>query len=129
VVLDSSAVVSDLLREPGHEEIRRLMDSAVQLRIGAPTLVESIVVMSNRTGESGAKRVWKLIDDLNIVVVPFTVELVKMADLAFHRYGKGRHPAALNYGDCMSYAVAKVAGEPMLFTGDDFGQTDIRIAR
>lgn len=128
MILDSSAVVAVLLEEPGHEELERKMREQDVLAIGAPTLFETGIVMVNASGEGGRAAISRFRGDLNVVVVPFGQPHCEAAADAFARFGKGRHPAALNYGDCMTYATARLAGRPLLFIGDDFAQTDIEAA-
>jgi ribonuclease VapC len=129
VILDSSAVVAVLLQEDGYEELGLKMREADILGIGAPTLVETGVVMGRRArGENGRVAISRFRQDLDLIVIPFGEAHCEAASEAFHRFGKGRHAAALNYGDCMSYAAARVAGQPLLFVGDDFARTDIEAA-
>jgi ribonuclease VapC len=128
VILDSSAVVSVLLREPGYEELESKMREAGLLAIGAPTLVETRTVMVRRHGATGLEEVDCFFAGLATKVIPFDGEHADMAGDAAIRFGKGRHPARLNYGDCMTYATARIADEPLLFIGDDFAQTDIEAA-
>ncbi len=128
MILDSSAVVSVLLREPGHEELETKMREAGLLAIGAPTLVETRTVMVRRHGAPGLKEVERFFAGLATMVIPFDAEHAEVAGEAAIRFGKGRHPAKLNYGDCMTYATARIADEPLLFIGNDFAQTDIQAA-
>jgi ribonuclease VapC len=128
VILDSSPVVSVLLRETGHEDLERKMREADVLAIGAPTLLEANMVIFGARGEPGRVAVARFRASLDVVVVPFGTRHEEVATEAFLRFGKGHHPAALNYGDCMTYATARVADEPLLFIGNDFAQTDIEAA-
>jgi ribonuclease VapC len=128
LILDSSAVVAVLDREPGVEELERRMREADVLEIGAPTLVECVVVVGRARGKAGIQRLLSFIHRMRIEVVPFDEPHVDTATEAFIGFGKGRHPAALNYGDCMTYATARRADRPLLFTGNDFAQTDIQAA-
>jgi ribonuclease VapC len=128
VIVDSSPVVSVLLREPGYRGLERKMREAGVLGIGAPTLLETEMVMISARGEPGREAVSRFRASLDVVVVPFGARHEGVAVEAFSRFGKGRHPAALNYGDCMTYATARVADEPLLFIGNDFAQTDIQAA-
>lgn len=125
MVLDSSAVVAVVLEEEGHGRLADAMADAETLAIGAPTLVEADVVMMRRFELLGRALVARFMEQRDVVVVPFDQNHRETAGAAFIRYGKGRHPAALNYGDCMTYATAHVAGHPLLFTGEDFARTDI----
>jgi ribonuclease VapC len=125
MVLDSSAIVAIHLREPGHERLIERIDAAEVVVVGVPTLLESAVVLTARLGRDARPMVFAFLRRLEAEVVPFNEEHLDAAATAFIRFGRGRHPAALNFGDCMSYAVASVAGLPLLFTGEDFRRTDI----
>jgi ribonuclease VapC len=96
--------------------------------IGAPTLFETAMVLVSREGTSGMRALLRFLDDYRVTLLDFDEWHVEAAVRAFVRYGKGRHPARLNYGDCMTYAVAKLAGAPLLFVGDDFARTDLEPA-
>jgi ribonuclease VapC len=124
-VLDSSAVVSLLRGEEGHRRLHATLEGAAVLAIGAPTLVETGMVADSRFGASGRALVTQFLDYWSVEVTPFDSRHWRAAFDAFRRYGKGRHPAALNYGDCMTYATARVAELPLLFVGEDFSQTDL----
>jgi ribonuclease VapC len=129
VILDSSAVVAVLIEEPGYEELERKMREADVLAIGAPTLAETGVVMARRVRrEVGRIVVSRFREDLDVIVIPFAETHCEAATEAFFQFGKGRHSAALNYGDCMAYATARIAGRPLLFIGNDFAHTDIEAA-
>jgi ribonuclease VapC len=91
-------------------------------------VVEASVVMLSRFGEAGLADLESLLTETSVEIVPLTNVQAKLAIDAFRRYGKGRHPAGLNFRDCFSYALAKATGEPLLFKGDDFSQTDIKRA-
>ena len=86
------------------------------------------MVIESRTGERGLAALDQLILDARVEVVPFDGSQLAWARYAFRTYGKGRHPAGLNFGDCFSYALSKVTGEPLLFVGADFARTDIEAA-
>ncbi len=96
--------------------------------ISAPTLLETAMVIEGRIGERGAAELDRLIASLALGITSFTPAQASTAREAFRRYGKRRHPAQLNFGDCMAYALAKERGEPLLFKGNDFSQTDIEAA-
>jgi ribonuclease VapC len=128
VIVDSSAVVAVLREELGHEEIKQRMSEADVVAIGAPTLFECMVVTGHAEGDAGIEAVSRFIRRFGVVVVPFDEPHVGTATEAFVGFGKGRHPARLNYGDCMTYATARRAERPLLYTGDDFAQTDIQAA-
>jgi ribonuclease VapC len=125
MVLDSSVLLHILFREPGYFEVSRSLDNAPRLLVGAPTLVEAVMVLVQREGEAKVLVLEDLLRRLRVEVVPFGEEHYREALSAFRLYGKGRHPAALNFGDCLSYAVAKVSGLSLVYVGDDFAQTDL----
>ncbi len=128
MILDSSAVVAVLLAEDGHEDLEVKMRDAGRVAIGAATLAETRTVMVRRHGAAGLEMVTRFLGDLEIEVESFDGLHADVAGHAAVRFGKGRNPAKLNYGDCMTYATAQVAGEPLLFIGNDFAQTDIQVA-
>lgn len=125
MILDSSAVVSVLLGEPSAEALLDVMSTADELVIGAPTLVETSIVLEARRDRDAVDDLQALLADLEVSVVPFDEQMSLLAAQAWRRFGKGRHPAGLSLGDCYSYACAKVLRQPLLFIGDDFPQTDI----
>jgi ribonuclease VapC len=125
MVLDSSAIVAIHLREPGHERLVEKVQDAEVVVIGVPTMLETVMVLSARLGQDARPLLLAFLRRLEAEVVPFNEQHLDAAAAAFLRFGRGRHPAALNFGDCMSYAVASVAGMPLLFTGEDFARTDI----
>jgi len=129
MVLDSSAIVAMIRGEPGCEELVRRMDRTDIVAVGAPTLVEAGLVLTRRLGQDARPAIGDFLRDAEVDIIPFTEEHYQLAVDAFQRYGKGRHPAALNFGDCLSYAVARLSGMPLLFTGDDFSKTDIPRAK
>ncbi len=128
MVVDSAALVTVHLQEFGSEELFAKIAGAEVALIGAPTLLETALVLSSRLGRDSRARLASSLRELGVQVTPFTEDHYHAAINAFLRYGKGRHPAALNFGDCMSYAVAAVSGLPLLYTGKDFAQTDIAAA-
>lgn len=126
MILDSSAVIAILLREPGHEGLLAAIEAADRVSIGAPTLLESAMVVSSRLGPGARDLATMMVREGGITVVPFQEDHGIVALDAFLRFGKGRHRANLNFGDCMAYAVAVLADEPLLFVGNDFRHTDVR---
>jgi len=128
MILDSSAVVAILLREPGYESLLTKLAAASAAGIGVPTLTETTIVMSGRI--QGDARGWlaRFLTEASVVTIPFGDVHWGAAVDAWLKFGKGRHPAGLNFGDCMAYATAKVSGVPLLCAGEDFPQTDIEIA-
>jgi len=128
MVVDSSALIAILRGEPEEPAFRNAIRTAPNRLLGAPTRVEASMVALGRRGEPGLEQMQALIERLELEVVPLSDDHAKLAIEAFRRFGKGRHPAGLNYGDCFSYALAKATSEPLLFKGDDFSQTDIKRA-
>jgi ribonuclease VapC len=126
LILDSSAVLAILRREWNCHRLEAAMSEAETLSIGAPTLFEATMVAIGRFGPGGGALVERFVEDWGVEVTPFDADHCGIANGAFVRYGKGRrHPAKLNYGDCMTYATARLAEAPLLFTGEDFAETDI----
>ena len=125
MTLDSSALVAVIFAEPGYLDLVDKMLEAEHLRIGAPTLVETTLVVAGRRRSPGRGEVEGLIGELAVTVVPFGEAEWRAAVDAFGRFGRGRHEAALNFGDCLAYASAAVARDSLLFVGDDFARTDI----
>jgi ribonuclease VapC len=128
MTLDSSALVAILFAESGHLDLVDRILAADQARISAPTLVEASLVFAGRRKSPAVGEVEALVRELGVTVVPFGERESQTAVAAFLRYGRGRHPAALNFGDCLAYAAASVAGDSLLFVGDDFLKTDITAA-
>jgi ribonuclease VapC len=125
MVIDSSALIAILRREPEARDFRNAIKLASSRLISAPTRVEAGIVALGRRGEAGLEQMQALLENLKLETVPLSADHARLAIDAFRRFGKGRHPAGLNFGDCFSYALAKATGEPLLFKGDDFSQTDI----
>lgn len=128
MIVDTSALVAIVFKEPGHEALLTTLASTSGVGIGAPTLAELGVVLAARLGIDPHSIIVRLLDELDISEVPFGAEHWREALLAFVRYGRGRHPARLNFGDCLTYAVARLADEPLLYVGDDFARTDLEAA-
>jgi ribonuclease VapC len=124
VIVDSSALVAIVLREPGWEILAEKLsnDSA---GAGAPTLAEAGVVLTVKMGPRGRSLLARVVQESRISVVPFTDEHWPIAIDAYARFGKGRHAAALNFGDCLTYAIASLASQPLLYAGEDFSKTDL----
>ncbi|MGP7796573.1 type II toxin-antitoxin system VapC family toxin [Sphingomonas sp. CLY1604] len=127
IALDTSAIVAVLRQEPNADRFVGAMAASSRRLIGRPTELELQIVMQ---AKAGLEPVGGLIAQFLRTVerVDFGEAHLAAATVAFDRFGKGRHPASLNYGDCMAYAVAKVAGCPLLYKGEDFARTDIRSA-
>jgi ribonuclease VapC len=125
IVVDTSAVVAILKKEAEAERFARAIAGAERRFISAVSLLEASLVMIGRGTVEAAEDVDALVERAAIEVVPFDQHLAVEARVAFVKFGKGRHPAALNFGDCISYALARVRGLPLLCKGDDFAKTDI----
>lgn len=128
MVIDSSALVAVMLGEPERSAYSQAIISRPVRLAGAATLLETTIVVLARKGEPGVAELNAFIRNASIETASFTAEQLVLAIDAFRRFGKGRHPASLNFGDCFSYALAKATGEPLLFKGDDFSKTDIQRA-
>jgi ribonuclease VapC len=125
MVIDTSALIAILSLEPEAEQFAAaIQDDPVRL-VSAATLLECAIVIESRYGEPGGEKLDRLISTGSMKPEAVTYEQVMIARTAYRIYGKGRHPAGLNFGDCFAYALAKVTGEPLLFKGDDFSRTDI----
>lgn len=128
MTLDSSALIAILLAEPNHLDLVDRILAADSVRVGAPTLVETSRVFTARRGTRASGEVEELVKELGVTVVPFGEPEWHAAVTAFQRFGRGRPRASLNFGDCLAYAAAAVAGDTLLFVGDDFRRTDITAA-
>lgn len=126
MVIDSSAIIAILSNEPEAESIAEAIAADPIRLMSAASLLEVAIVIEARYGEAGGDKLDQLLQTGQIKIEPVTVEQAEVARRAFRTYGKGRHPAALNFGDCFSYALAKILGEPLLFKGDDFSKTDLK---
>jgi ribonuclease VapC len=126
MVLDTSALLALLLDEPEAEDFRAAVEDDTTRLVSAATLLETALVIEARKGEPGGRELDALIQKADVVVVPVDAEHVSEARRAYRRFGKGRHAAGLNFGDVFAYALARTAGEPLLFKGEDFTKTDIR---
>jgi len=127
MTLDTSALVAILFGEPGYLDLIDRILEAETVRIGAPTLVEAGMVLAGRRGALG-NELDELVKELAVTVVPFGEAEWHRASQAFARFGRGRHRAGLNFGDCLAYGVAAAAADALLYVGDDFRHTDIRSA-
>lgn len=125
MVIDTSAIIAILANEPDALEIARAIEAASVRRISAATLLETAIVVETRHGLVGGEKLDQFVNSASVQIEPVTAEQSAIARLAFRLYGKGHHPAGLNYGDCFAYALAKAVGEPLLFKGNDFVHTDV----
>jgi ribonuclease VapC len=129
MVVDTSALVALLGMEPESARIAGAIEHDPTRLISAATLLETGLVVEARYGPPGGHELDLLVAKAGLSVESVTPEHAEIAREAWRRYGKGRHSAALNFGDCFSYALARATGEPLLFKGDDFSQTDIAVAQ
>jgi ribonuclease VapC len=125
MTLDSSALIAILFAEPGYLQLIDRILAAENVRIGAPTLVETSLVFAGRRRTRGVSEVAALIEELDVTVAPFGEREWEAAVDGFLRFGRGYHEAALNFGDCLAYASASAANDTLLFVGGDFALTDI----
>ena len=125
MIVDTSVLVAILAREQGYELLDDAISNAPTCRLSAAGFVETSIVVESRGGADARRFLESLIRRAAISIEPVTFEQALLAREAFSDYGKGRHPAGLNFGDCFSYALAKSTGEPLLFKGEDFRKTDV----
>ena len=125
MVVDTSAVIAILLGEPEAEAFATAIARAPKRKMSAVCALEAGIVIEARKGEEGGRELDLLLQKVGVEVVPLDAKQVEVARAAWRRFGKGRHPASLNMGDCCSYALAWCTGDSLLFKGDDFSRTDI----
>lgn len=129
MIVDSSAMIAAIKRESDGIRLSRIMDLARTLRISAASYLETSIVIDGLRSPAHSARLDDLIEEMEIVIEPVTVVQAKIARQAYREYGKGSgHPASLNFGDCLSYALAREKREPILYKGDEFVHTDLRSA-
>lgn len=128
MIVDSSALVAVVFREPGFERVLDQLARAENLAMAAPSLLESGIVIAARLQRPSRPIIERFLSELSVDVIPFGDEHWKEALDAWRRFGKGHHPAALNFGDCISYAAARLSAAPLLFVGEDFSRTDVEAA-
>jgi ribonuclease VapC len=125
MVVDTSALLAVLQDEAERRVFNEAMEAADSVAMSVASFVETSIVIEARHGADGLRALDRFVDRAGIVIAGVDLEQGKVARDAFSRFGKGRHPAGLNFGDCFAYALAKVLGEPLLFKGEDFAQTDV----
>jgi ribonuclease VapC len=125
MIIDSSAILAVIGREPGYERIVHQLAAVSAARIGAPTQLETGIVLTARFGPRGKTALARFLQENSVQTVSFDEAHASAALDAYSRFGQGRHPAGLNFGDCCTYAVASLTGEPLLCLGDDFPKTDL----
>lgn len=128
MVVDTSAIATILFEERESELMIRAIESAPLRSLSAVSVVEATLVVEGRKGPDAEGAIEGFIEEAEIEVVPVAVAHARLACEASRRYGKGSHPAGLNLGDCLAYALAEATGEPLLFKGDDFARTDLASA-
>jgi ribonuclease VapC len=128
MILDTSAILAVFLKEPGYEATLEALVNAEAIGIGAPTLAETAIVLEARFGDQASGWLQKFVDEFGLTEIAFGPIHRQEAVAAYTRYGRGRHGAGLNFGDCLTYAVARLAGQPLLCVGSDFSKTDLELA-
>src|SRR5262249_51047073 len=128
IAIDTSALIAMHYREPGHERLFQVVIAAELVIVSTAIIVDAALVLGRRLSTDPRPVLMRDLATLNARIVPFNETHMQVAIDAFLRFGKGRHPAQLNFGDCLSYALASVAGLPLLYTGNDFSKTDIEAA-
>jgi ribonuclease VapC len=127
MVIDTSGLVAILSDEPERRAFIEAIEAADTRLLSAATFVETSIVIESRHGPDGLRDLDLFLDKARVVLTPVDDEQAREARRAYSRFGKGRHAANLNFGDCFSYALAVITGEPLLFKGDDFGKTDVAV--
>ena len=125
MVIDTSALVAILRDEPERKAFNRAIEAADTRVLSVASFLETSMVIDSRHGPDGVRDLDLFIAKADIDLVAVDADQAYVARAAFRSYGKGRHPAGLNFGDCFAYALAKTSGEPLLFKGSDFPQTDV----
>jgi ribonuclease VapC len=128
LAIDTSALTAIILGEPDAPALLTALTPALRVGLCAPNRTELFLVIQTRLGDRGVERAKELLRLVQIRTIPLDETLADSAADAFRRFGKGRHPAGLNFGDCFSYALASCKQAPLLFKGDDFSKTDVRVA-
>lgn len=128
MIVDTSALVAILYLEPEAASFVKIIHDTEVTRISVANYVELAMVVEGQLGADGMRQAEAFFRRAGIIVEPVTLEHGELARQAFLDFGKGRHKAGLNFGDCFAYALAKASGEPLLFKGNDFSQTDVHAA-
>lgn len=129
MVIDTSALVAMMTGEPSADRLVAAVESETERLVSAATVVEAALVLIGRYGDVGDAQLDRFLRGIGAEVVPVGEEQATLARDAALRFGKGRHPAALNYGDCFSYALSVARHAPLLFVGDDFSKSDVEVCR
>jgi ribonuclease VapC len=128
MALNITAIIAVVFQEPGYERILQRITGEQEIGIGTPTLAETGIVLTARLGHRARTVLAGFLQELGVTQVPFGEVHWQGAVAVYEKFGRVRHPAKLNFGDCLSYATAKLAGQPLLHTGSDFNQTDLEEA-
>ena len=128
MIVDTSALLAIVFQEPGYEDVLDRILSATVVAAGSPALAEAGIVLHARLGADGHGLLERLLDELAIEEISFGSVHWREAVEAYRTFGKGQNAAGLNFGDCMTYAVARLSGEPLLLVGEDFAKTDLESA-
>jgi ribonuclease VapC len=128
MIVDSSAVLAIAFQEPEAARLAAAIVNAPERRISSVNWLETMMVVEGRSGTLAADDALLILGQLAVETLPFDAAHMHEAHEAWRRYGKGRHPAALNLGDCCAYAASRIEGQPLLFKGNDFGKTDVEKA-
>ena len=126
MIVDTSAIIAIVQKEPDYKRLVQVLADSAASGIGTPTLVEAGIVLSARLGIDATGLLGRLVQEFGIAEVPFGDAHWREAVRAYARFGRGRHPAGLNFGDCLSYATARLADQPLLYVGSDFSRTDLK---
>jgi ribonuclease VapC len=127
MVIDTSALLAIFLAEPERQRFLKLLTDTGTRLMSAANVLETGIVLEAKRGEAAGREFDLFVVRTNLEVIAVDAEQVEIARSAWRKYGKGRHPAGLNFGDCFAYALAKFSGEPLLAKGTDFTQTDIEV--
>ena len=125
MILDSSAIVAVVLREPGYKDLLTKIAAAEKIAVGAATAAEAAIVLSAKSGTDGRLLISQILRSFDVELVPFDEAQYFTAVGAYQKFGKGQHKANLNFGDCLSYALARERNEALLYVGSDFSKTDL----
>lgn len=127
MIIDSSAIIAIITEEPGYGPVLDAVAKAENIGVGAPTLVETGIVLGAKLGIAGKTLLARFAQEKELAVIPLGDSHWPVAVDAFLRFGKGRHPAGLNFGDCLTYSIAHVSDQPLLCIGNDFPETDLEL--
>ena len=125
MVIDSSAVLAIMQGEPEKRSLNERIEADPVRLMSAASHLEIAIVIDDRFGDEGARDLKLFLTEAEVEIVPVTLDQAEIARAAYRKFGRGNHPARLNFGDCLAYALARSAGERLLFKGDDFSKTDI----